>query len=194
MLGWALLTMHLAIASPEGAVRPGAAAQLDGSWVSDCLPIGQGGRHGYITTIRFDRDRIEARSQVYARNSCDTPTFRVDYEGRVIHLQALGDRTSLRHRALSVTLTPQDPSVVEIYNREGGGCGLRAWQIGAARSVAGRSCGPYSFPTEQSTLFDSIWTDPDGPIRFAAFPIIWIDDPEAVPAQPSENRFRRQAH
>lgn len=192
MFLWALLPIQLTVAQPQRAVPANAVTALDGTWVSDCLPIGKGGRHGFVTTITFDRGQVEATSQVYARNTCDTRTFKVAYKGRVMRLRNLGDRFSLQHMALSVALTPQDPSVVEMYNRDGGGCGLQGWQIGAAKSVAGRSCGPFSFPKEQATLFDSIWSDGKGHIDFAAFPASWVDRPENVPARPSGHRFRRR--
>ena len=189
-MAWSL-ALAMAVALP-GTPPENPGRQLGGTWVSDCTPIGRDDRHGYIATVNFRGDRLGATIQMYARNTCDTPTFRIDYRGDRLQLERRGDRIAIRQRAVSITLTPQDPSVVLIYNRPGGGCGLDNWQLGIARTVAGRACGPLAFPAERATLFDSIWVTGDGNIHFAALPTRWLDNEAAVPGRPSASRFQRR--
>jgi hypothetical protein len=192
MFTWMLFPAAVGLANLERSATAAAAeVRLGGTWVSECLPIGENGRHGYIATITFARRHVEANVQLFARNTCDTPTLKVEYRGERLRLQSLGNRIALRQRSVSVTLVPQDESVVRIYNRPGGGCGLQDWRINVPKPVAGRDCGPFPFPTEGAALFDSIWVNGDGTISFAAFPVRWIGNADAVPAQPIPHSFRR---
>lgn len=186
-----ILTSHAVGRPPE----PIPATGLTGKWESDCLPIGRGGRHGFVTRIRIDGDRIDAQSQVYTTSNCQTQTFKLTYNGEIVQRQTDDGKVLFQHRVQSITLTPQAEAVVVQYNREDGerhGCGLNGWQINVAKSVAGESCAPFSFAAEQTILHDVAWIDGDNHLRFGAFPMLWTNSSsDRTPAHPLENLYHR---
>jgi len=170
-------------------------ATPEGNWASACQPIGKGGRHGLVTRITIYGDRVEAHAQIYATNHCQTPTFYLTYSGRVTSRQGRDGRIELDQTVRSITLTLQAADVVSQYNLEGDhGCGLKGWQLNVGKSVAGKRCDPFSFPTEGTPLYDTVWIDGDG-LRFGAFPMMWTNiSVDKRPTQPLPTIYRRVAH
>ena len=185
------LMAPVALVAPAPVPSPRA---LDGQWVSACVPIGQNGRHGYITHIAIRGHHIRATAQLYATSRCDTPTLRADYAGDLRARRAQGDHIVFEHIVRSVTITPQDQSVVDQYNKRSDGphgCGLPGWQKNVAMPVAGQSCPPFRFAAVGTRLYDAAWLEA-GTLRFGAFPLDWRNDATAKrPNAPASAPFRR---
>ncbi|MFV0625333.1 hypothetical protein ACBY01_15155 [Sphingomonas sp. ac-8] len=177
--------------SPPASV---GGATPDGNWASDCQPIGKGGRHGLVTRITIRGNRVEAHAQMYATSQCQTPTFYLTYAGRFTTRPDRDGSIELDHTVRSITLTAQAADVVSQYNLEGDhGCGLKGWQLNTGKSVAGKRCDPFSFPTEGTPLHDKVWIDADG-LRFGAFPMVWTNISAGKrPTQPLPTIYRRVA-
>lgn len=183
-----ILAAGVSPSAPVGAITP------NGNWVSDCQPIGKGGRHGLVTRITIHGGHIEARAQMYATNECQTATFYLTYRGDVTSRRGRDGSIEFDQTVQSITLTPQAADVVSQYNLNGEhGCGLKGWQLNAEKSVAGESCEPFSFPSEGTLLYDAIWIDGYG-LRFGAFPMIWMNtSADKRPKQPLPVRYHRVA-
>lgn len=188
MVPFALAGIILALPASASAATP------DGNWASACQPIGKGGRHGLVTRITIHGDRVEARAQMYATNQCQTPTYYLTYAGLVTARHRRDGGIELDHTVRSITLTPQTADVVSQYNLEGDhGCGLKGWQLNVGKSVAGKRCNPFSFPTEGTPLYDTVSIDENG-LRFAAFPMVWTNiSVDKRPTQPLPTIYRRVA-
>ncbi|HEX7849072.1 MAG TPA: hypothetical protein VF485_04985 [Sphingomonas sp.] len=198
MLG--VLGLRLAVtAMPNAATAATAATRsaIEGSWQTACQPIGKNGRHGFITRLDIKRGRITASSQIYAHSNCDTPTVRTDYRGRIANMQAGADGTvDFDHRVDAITTTANDQEVVTIYNAggPGSGCGFGGgWQLGVARSVAGRTCAPWTFPAAGTTLYERGWVS-GNELRIGSFPGVWDNvTREKRPTAPGLLVFKRVA-
>lgn len=193
-----MLPVSAAMLLMTGATSSSADAQgthLAGDWVSDCQPIGKGGRHGFITRVSFRYDRIRAEAQMFATSNCEAPTFKVTYRGHVKARRAADGSFSFDHTVDTLVLTPQANEVVALYNRDsaGRGCGLTGWKVNVAKSVAGRRCDPFDFATRGTTLYDAAWLEGDR-LRFGAFPLTWANDtPGERPARPLPIAYHRVA-
>jgi hypothetical protein len=169
---------------------------LQGEWTTDCLKIGKNDRHGIVTRITIRGGRMHAVSQVYARSSCQQPTVQVRYEGALDG--GLKDHDSLlfAHTVTSITMTPNDPTVVDHYNRDpkGSGCGLSGWKENIPFDVDGRTCAAITFAGKGDTLFDRAWIDGNR-LRFAAFPVTWSNrSPDDRPQSPLETVYYRTSY
>jgi hypothetical protein len=190
-----LLILSLAVPALPTASMAAARSAIEGSWQTSCLPIGKNGRHGFITRLEIKRGRISASSQIYAHNSCDTPTVRTAYRGKIVGRRAMSDGViDFDHDVIAITTIPDDPEVVTIYNagKPDSGCGLGGgWQLGVARSVAGRTCAPWTFPAAGTRLYERGWVAGDE-LRIGSFPTVWINTaPEKRPTSPGLLVFRR---
>ncbi|MBB5665031.1 hypothetical protein GGE68_003228 [Rhizobium leguminosarum] len=187
-------TYLLTLAAPTVAFSQEKISRLNGEWTSDCLPIGKNDRHGYITRITIIGQQLTATSQVYAKSSCQTPTVQVNFKGELIQEQADGDRARIEVAVHSITTTPNIQDVVDHYNRDTAdqaGCGLKGWEENVPLSVAGKTCGPFSFAAEGTHLFDAVWIEGDQ-LRFGAFPTIWTNtSPDKTPSKPLETAYHR---
>lgn len=191
----ALLTLSLAVPALPTASMAAARSAIKGSWQTGCLPIGKNGRHGFITRLEIKRGRIIASSQIYAHNSCDTPTVRTAYRGKIVGMRTMSDGViDFDHDVIAITTIPDDPEVVTIYNagKPDSGCGLGGgWQLGVARSVAGRTCAPWTFPAAGTRLYERGWVAGDE-LRIGSFPTVWTNTaPEKRPTSPGLLVFRR---
>lgn len=174
MMVLALAGLALAVGTTASAPQA-PVNSLVGNWISECQPIGKGGRHGIITRVNLADDQIDAETQMFATSECKSPVLKVNYRGTATIQQAYNRHVSITHTVDQIDLTPQAPDVVAQYNLgDEHGCGLDAWQINVPKSVAGRRCSPFSFPVKGTTLFDSAWTD-GNKVRFGAFPMIWTN-------------------
>lgn len=148
---------------------------LMGNWISECQPIGKDGRHGIITRVNLADGQIEAETKMFATSECKALVLKVNYRGTATIQQSDNGPASIIHTVHQIDFTPQAPDVVAQYNLgDDHGCGLDGWRINVPKSVAGRRCNPFSFPTKGTTLFDSAWIDGNG-LRFGAFPMIWTN-------------------
>ncbi len=183
----ALLLSNAAFAEP-------ADSSLNGQWTTDCLPIGKNGRHGIITHVTIAGDRIEASSQIYAKNSCDTPTILGKFSGSIVGKKAEDDHTDLDLAVGSVTLTLTAKDVVDGYNKsmkENPGCASIVWRENETVSVAGKNCGPLLFPEKGAHLFDRAWIQEDR-LLFGAMPTNWQNiTPDKRPTVPLEAVYYR---
>jgi hypothetical protein len=175
---------------------PVQAEGLDGNWVSDCTPIGKGVRHGIITRIAIKDGAIEASARLYAKNDCQTPTLEVDYHGTDLQTRKNEDSILFHHTVASITLTPLSEAVVAQYNLVDGevhGCGLKGWALNVPKSVAGRTCDPFYFAQERTTLYDAAWIADDA-VQFASLPMIWTNaDAGRRTSKPLPVRYNRAA-
>ena len=174
----------------------GSSDGLDGNWASDCTPIGKGGRHGIITRITIKDGAIEARARIYAKNDCQTPALDVDYRGVDVQTRKNEDRILFQHTVASITLTPLSEAIVAQYNlvdEKVHGCGLKGWELNVPKSVAGRTCDPFYFALERTTLYDTAWIA-DGAAQFANLPMIWTNtDADRATSKPLPVRYNRTA-
>jgi len=182
------LSLVLAGAAPAAPIAPkSAAAAIEGSWKSACLPIGKNGRHGLIVRVAVTRSKIAATSQTYAHSNCDIPTVRTDYEGRIVARKAAGDTIDFDHVVTSLTMTPNAPDVVAIYNADNStaGCSMGGgWQLNVPRKMDGRTCAPWTFPKIGTRLYERAWRAP-GELRIGSFPAVWTNTtPDKRPTMP----------
>jgi hypothetical protein len=188
-----LLILSVAVPALPNASMAAARPAIEGSWQTACLPIGKNGRHGFITRLEIKRGRITASSQIYAHNSCDTPTVHTEYRGKIVGSRSGGDGvTDFDHEVLAITTTADDPEVVTIYNASNSGCGFGGvWQLGVARDVSGRTCAPWTFPAAGTRLYERGWVAGDE-LRIGSFPTVWTNTtPEKRPTSPGLLVFRR---
>jgi hypothetical protein len=188
------MTAMIALLLGVSPTPPAQPAPMLGAWESNCLAIGEGGRHGVITRVTITRKRLHAVSQVFETRACDVPTFKVDFRGTLLPVQVDGGRWLLRHHVRAITLTPQAAAVVAQYNRAdsaSSGCGMKGWKLGVPRSVAGRRCAPIDFAPLGALLYDAAWTDEEE-LRFGAFPLVWSNRAAKLrPSRPLSQSFRR---
>lgn len=114
-----LLALLLVAGGPARSALPAAGAAtaaLDGQWVSDCLAMGKGGRHGTIVRLTIARTRIDAVAQTYAHATCDVPTIETRLTARLDRVAASGSRLDAAVVVRDVTLTPEHPDVVAAWN------------------------------------------------------------------------------
>lgn len=169
---------------------------LSGEWVTDCLPIGKNGRHGYVITISIVDDAFAANTQLYAKSSCQTPTVKVNYYGRLIGDKPDGDHIDFSHQVEKITYTLNSDDVTAFYNThaDGAGCGISSWKTNVAISVAGKTCEPISFAAEGVTLFERAWVD-GNTLRFGNFPSLWTaTDASLRPAMAASPVFHRTSN
>lgn len=181
-------TLLASLACAGSTFAQGKGQTLAGEWTSDCLPIGKNGRHGSITRVRINDREIVATSQIYAKNSCQTPTVQVNYRGTLSDVSVKEQYINFTHAVRAITFTPNIDDVVRHYNKasDGAGCGLKDWKTNIPVSVAGRTCTPLSFAGEGVTLYDRAWLD-DGDLRFGNFPFLWSAVSEADrPSKPGD--------
>lgn len=172
----------------------GGTNDLQGTWISDCRPIGRNGRHGVVINVTIKGNRLQARAQMFATKVCDSATFKLDYRAELTTAQISDGSIALNHKVEEIALTPQAQEVVSQYNLEGDhGCGLQDWRLGVKRSVAGATCAPFSFPIKGTTLFDAAWIT-NGTLRLGAFPMTWLNTSFAKrPTSPGLVIYRRVA-
>ncbi len=167
---------------------------IQGEWTTDCLPIGKNGRHGYVTRITITDNEIKATSQIYAKRQCQTPTVQVNFAGSLIHDQDEGGQVHIEHVVGTLTTTPNIKDVVDHYNKEtsdSAGCGLTGWQENVPVSVAGKTCGPFTFAAEGTHLYDSLWVA-GNQLRFGAFPVAWTNTSAGkTPSKPLDTIYYR---
>lgn len=185
---WLLPLAASATAQPSPPSRP----SLAGTWKTACMPIGRNGRHGFVTTLTATGKTLTAVSQVYAHNSCDTPTIRTTYRAAITALDENGSAIDLDHVVDAVEMTVDAADVIAVYNKPGSGCGFGGgWQQGVPRAVAGRTCAPFNFPVAGTRLYERVWID-GGKLRLGSFPIVWANtSPERRPANPGGMVFER---
>lgn len=116
--------------------------------------MGKNGRHGTIARLTITGDHIDAVAQTYAHATCDMPTVRTHFSARLLDMSKTGNRIDATMVVDAVTLTPQQPDVVHIYNddREAKGCGTEPWRLGEAQSIAGTTCAGLPFPERGARL------------------------------------------
>jgi len=174
----------------------GGKIDLQGEWTTDCLKIGKNDRHGIVTRITIRGGRMHAVSQIYARSGCQQPTVQVRYEGVLDGGLKDSDSLLFAHTVTSITMTPNDPTVVEHYNGDpkGTGCGLSGWKENIPLDVDGRTCAAITFAGKGETLFDRAWIDGNR-LRFAAFPVKWSNrSPDDRPQSPLETVYYRTSY
>lgn len=185
----------LALAAALVACTPRQSAPthaLTGVWQTGCAPVGENGRHGFVTTLELHDGWIDATSQLYARATCDTPTIRAHYRGRITALRDEAGTIDLDHRVHRIDMTLQAADVVDAYNRPGSGCGFgEGWKLGVARPIAGRICAPFAFPAAGTRLYERLWIE-GAELRPGNIPFTWTNTaPVLRPATPGTQRFRR---
>ena len=189
----ALYAIAIAMPVPVNASDANTLPSLTGEWTTDCLPIGKNGRHGYVTKIKFADDMLTATSQLYAKNTCQTPTVQVNYSGELMADESRETYIDFSHKVMKITFTLTADDVTAFYNKDfqTTGCGIADWKTNVAMSVAGRSCGPFSFAEEGTVLYDRAWTEGDQ-LRFGNFPSLWTAISAAQrPHKPIEVVFHR---
>jgi hypothetical protein len=182
-----------AVASIFSSHAMAQSGSLSGEWTTDCLPIGKNDRHGYISHVMIKDGTIEATSQIYAKNNCETPTVKVQYKGKLSEGPAKDGYIDFSQEVGDITFTLNSDDVSKFYNKDakGAGCGLSDWKTNQPVSVAGRTCAPFSFAGAGTTLFDRAWVG-GNQLRFGNFPSKW-DATEEVqrPTAPSKTVFYR---
>lgn len=192
-LAFTALSLFVIGAAPAAPTPTPRVGWIDGRWSSDCTPIGKNGRHGFIVSVTIRGKSIEATSQTYAHNNCDTPTVRVVYRGRIV-LRANGAASTgsdhivdFDHVAVAVTMTANDPEVVAIYNADNAnaGCGFGGgWRLNVPRSIAGRACAPFTFPASGARFYERAWRN-GLQLRIGGFPLVWTNtSPDKRPTAP----------
>ncbi|WP_455274342.1 hypothetical protein [Rhizobium herbae] len=66
----------------------------------------------YITRITIRDKELTATSQIYAKNSCQTPTVQVNFKGELVHEESDGDLARIEYAVRSITTTPRTLSTV----------------------------------------------------------------------------------
>lgn len=190
----ALTSIAGASVIPSLSVAQDGTKSIQGEWTTDCLPIGKNGRHGHVTRITITDNEIKATSQIYAKSQCQTPTVQVNFTGSLIHGRNEGGQVRIEHVVRTLTTTPNTKDVVDHYNKEtsdNAGCGLTGWQENVPLSVAGKTCGPFTFAAEGTHLYDSAWVA-GNQLRFGAFPVAWTNtSAEKIPSKPLETIYYR---
>lgn len=137
------------------ALAAPSSPSLDGRWVSPCLAMGQGGRHGTIVALTVSGKAVEMTGQTYAHADCDAPTIETRLTG------ALGDVTAHEHAVTAVltvddvTMKPELADVVTIWNRGRAAkhCASSDWRLDERQSVAGGACVPgHRFPERGAAI------------------------------------------
>ena len=134
---------------PAFAAHPPVAMQ--GSWVSDCLPLGKNGRHGLIIRVMVSAGAFNSSGRMFAHNSCDAPVMDFVGQAALGRVKAASGGYDLRLTFMSATMTIRDKSVAALY-AQGANCGLATWQVDVPTDVAGRTCEPVSFPSNGSIV------------------------------------------
>ena len=111
------------VASAAAQSTPPARAPLAGTWKTGCMPIGKNGRHGFVTTLTASGKSLTAVSQVYAHNSCDTPTIKTIYRATILAAGEKDGAIDMDHVVDAIEMTIDAADVVAVYNRPGSGCG-----------------------------------------------------------------------
>jgi hypothetical protein len=119
-----------------------AAAALDGHWTSQCLAMGENGRHGTVFRLTIAHGRAEMIGQTYAHAACDTPTIETRLTGKLHRMSWQDDRFGATLTIGDVTMKPESADVVAIWNRDPrrDWCATRQWRLDEAQSVAGGAC------------------------------------------------------
>lgn len=190
----ALTSLLIASIFPSLSVAQDGNQSIRGEWTTDCLPIGKNGRHGYVTRVTVSDNEIKATSQLYATSQCQTPTVQVNFTGSLIHDRDEGGKIHIEHVVRTLTTTPNIKAVVDHYNKEtadGAGCGMTGWQENVPVSVAGKTCGLFTFAAVGTHLYDSAWLE-GNQLRFGAFPVAWTNtSAEKTPSQPLATIYYR---
>ncbi len=177
------------LASPIAEAPP---SPLEGSWKTGCAPIGEKGRHGFITTLTVRGDTLAVAAQLYAHADCDTPTVRARYVATIAAVRPRDGAIDVDHVVETIDVTLDAPDVVQLYNAPGSGCGFGGgWQQGVPRKVEGRRCAPFRFPDVGTRLFERGWLDGNR-LRLGSLPTAWDNSAaERRPARPGELVFER---
>ena len=106
------------------------------------MAMGENGRHGTTLRLVIDHDTIEMVGKTYAHATCDTPTIETRLTARLDHVVEHDHRIDAILTVNDVTMTPEAPDVVAIWNRGRGRgqCATATWQLGEPQSVAGGAC------------------------------------------------------
>lgn len=191
------LSLAICVPASETKADPIIPASLQGEWTSDCLPIGQGGRHGMITYLAIDGSgRMSARSQVFASNACKVPTVQARYETEIVDLNEDNQAIRVAHKIDSIVLKTNQDEVTAIYNdtSKPAGCSLTGWQTNIARPVDGQTCAVFDLPDAGEVLLDRAWADGTR-LTFGAFPLKWtIRSESELPKVPSAVSFYRTGY
>ena len=148
--GWAFpAALSALISTPAPAANPVAAIQ--GNWVSDCLPLGQNGRHGLVIRVTVTSDSFGASGRMFAHNSCDAPVFDFVDHAVLGRAEPISGRWDLHLTLVSATMTIKNKSVADLY-AQSSKCGLATWQVDVPMPVEGRTCEPVSFPPTGTIL------------------------------------------
>ena len=132
----------LALALFAALASPVAGTSVDGRWVSPCLAMGKDGRHGTIFRLTVAGHAIEMVGQTYAHADCDMPTIETRLTARLDSLSERDHRIAATVTIDDVTMKPETPDVVAIWNRnpEAKRCAAQEWHLGEIQSVAGGAC------------------------------------------------------
>jgi len=133
--------------APAHAGPLSAVGELDGEWLSQCLPLGKNGRHGLIVRLTLSRGQLAGDGQMYAHSSCDVPLIGSRYAASVEAVRKRGTQVALDLEFQSATMTIDDDAVAALYAKNGN-CGLSGWRRGVAMAVQGRSCEPTVYPAK----------------------------------------------
>ena len=185
------------VLTSESRADPIIPGSLQGEWTTDCLPIGQSGRHGMISRLVIDgTGRMSAWSQVFASNACRVPTVQALYQTRIVDLQEDSEAIRIAHEVGSIVLKTNQDEVTAVYNDTSrpAGCGLTGWQTNIARPVDGRTCAVFDLPELNDVLLDRAWAD-GARLTFGAYPLKWtIRSERDLPNVPSAVSFYRTGY
>jgi hypothetical protein len=170
-----------------------APSPLEGVWETGCVPIGKGGRHGYVTRLTVAGKKVTVTSQLYARNDCDRPTILTEYSGELTRLTRRDGTIDFDHVVRDATMKVDAADALAMYNSGAPdhGCGMSGWQLGVARSVAGKTCAIFVMPALDATLYERAWIQGET-LRVGSFPVEWSNTtPDKRPAAPGQLTFMR---
>jgi hypothetical protein len=173
VLSGALLPLALVMQAPSAAMKgPKAIApeSLYGEWISDCVPVGQNGRHGLVVRLAIAPDQFESRGQMYARNSCDVPVIAATYAAEIREVRGGPEQLQLELKLLSATMTIEAEDVAALY-RQGANCGLKDWRRDVPMPVDGKTCEPLAFPAKGAQVVQDVRISGD---RLILNPLPWF--------------------
>jgi hypothetical protein len=184
-----MFAIALILAEPPSAP---ATSPLEGAWKTACVPMWPNVRQGMIVTVTFTGETIDITSQVYAHDSCDTPTILIEMHGTILRTDPADGGVTFDYAAETFEMTLEAPDVVDTYNKPNSGCGLGGgWVLGQRRNVAGWNCPPIRFPVTGTRFYDRAWITGDTlrvGITAAALVNITPDKRPAVPGSPTFTR------
>jgi hypothetical protein len=176
------------ISTPAPAANPTVAIQ--GNWVSDCLPLGQNGRHGLVIRITVTSDSFDASGRMFAHNVCDAPVFDFVDHAELGRTEPAAGGWDLRLTLMSATMTIKDKSVAALYAQRSK-CGLATWQVDVPMPVEGRMCEPISFPSKGAILIAKARTTEDR-LTIQDLAVLFGAGPTDGVVLPQDVEFRRE--